>query len=381
MEYPSNIVHNHVDLTSSADDMAKDLQNVHGEYVFFAAYLAKDSEQENWDVNGAMLSNFLEALTKTGAVNELKRIILVTGAKQYGVHLGVPKNPMLEDDPWLSGSDRPPNFYYNQQNILHEYCKKHSKEWVVTYPNDVIGYAEGNFMNLATALGIYATVTKELGQELVFPGSPEFYVKHDCFTSSKLHADFCAWAALDPRAANQAFNVVNGDAVSWQDMWPRVAGYFGVHIKPDQFAQRSTASSVIGAIGKQLGRDNSAGSITQLAERPPIADQAEKLGLVGHPAVSQSKVEQHIDLVKWSQRDDVKQAWAKVADRKGLQRDAFEKATWGFLGFVLGRNYDLIISMSKARTMGYTGYRDTWESLEGVFGELEEAKILPKKSG
>jgi nucleoside-diphosphate-sugar epimerase len=381
MEYPSNIVHNHVDLTSSADDMAKDLQNVHGEYVFFAAYLAKDSEQENWDVNGAMLSNFLEALTKTGAVNELKRIILVTGAKQYGVHLGVPKNPMLEDDPWLSGSDRPPNFYYNQQNILHEYCKKHSKEWVVTYPNDVIGYAEGNFMNLATALGIYATVTKELGQELVFPGSPEFYVKHDCFTSSKLHADFCAWAALDPRAANQAFNVVNGDAVSWQDMWPRVAGYFGVHIKPDQFAQRSTASSVIGAIGKQLGRDNSAGSITQLAERPPIADQAEKLGLVGHPAVSQSKVEQHIDLVKWSQRDDVKQAWAKVADRKGLQRDAFEKATWGFLGFVLGRNYDLIISMSKARTMGYTGYRDTWESLERVFGELEEAKILPKKSG
>jgi nucleoside-diphosphate-sugar epimerase len=381
MEYPSNIVHNHVDLTSSADDMTKDLQNVHGEYVFFAAYLAKDSEQENWDVNGAMLSNFLEALTKTGAVNELKRIILVTGAKQYGVHLGVPKNPMLEDDPWLSGSDRPPNFYYNQQNILHEYCKKYSKEWVVTYPNDVIGYAEGNFMNLATALGIYATVTKELGQELVFPGSPEFYVKHDCFTSSKLHADFCAWAALDPRAANQAFNVVNGDAVSWQDMWPRVAGYFGVHIKPDQFAQRSTASSVIGAIGKQLGRDNSAGSITQLAERPPIADQAEKLGLVGHPAVSQSKVEQHIDLVKWSQRDDVKQAWAKVADRKGLQRDAFEKATWGFLGFVLGRNYDLIISMSKARTMGYTGYRDTWESLEGVFGELEEAKILPKKSG
>jgi nucleoside-diphosphate-sugar epimerase len=381
MEYPSNIVHNHVDLTSSADNMAKDLQNVHGEYMFFAAYLAKDSEQENWDVNGAMLSNFLEALTKTGAVNELKRIILVTGAKQYGVHLGVPKNPMLEDDPWLSGSDRPPNFYYNQQNILHEYCKKHSKEWVVTYPNDVIGYAEGNFMNLATALGIYAIVTKELGQELVFPGSPEFYVKHDCFTSSKLHADFCAWAALDPRAANQAFNVVNGDAVSWQDMWPRVAGYFGVHIKPDQFAQGSTASSVIGAIGKQLGRDNSAGSITQLAERPPIADQAEKLGLVGHPAVSQSKVEQHIDLVKWSQRDDVKQAWAKVADRKGLQRDAFEKATWGFLGFVLGRNYDLIISMSKARTMGYTGYRDTWESLEEVFGELEEAKILPKKSG
>lgn len=32
--------------------MAKDLKDVRGEYVFFAAYLQKDSEQENWEVNG-----------------------------------------------------------------------------------------------------------------------------------------------------------------------------------------------------------------------------------------------------------------------------------------------------------------------------------------
>jgi len=51
-EYPSNVVHNHIDLTSSAEDMAKDLKDVKGEYVFFAAYLQKDTEQENWDVNG-----------------------------------------------------------------------------------------------------------------------------------------------------------------------------------------------------------------------------------------------------------------------------------------------------------------------------------------
>ena len=50
--YPENVVHNHIDLTSSAEDMAKDLANVRGEYLFFAAYLQKDSEQENWDVNG-----------------------------------------------------------------------------------------------------------------------------------------------------------------------------------------------------------------------------------------------------------------------------------------------------------------------------------------
>lgn len=32
--------------------MAKDLKDVEAEYVIFAAYLQKDSEQENWEVNG-----------------------------------------------------------------------------------------------------------------------------------------------------------------------------------------------------------------------------------------------------------------------------------------------------------------------------------------
>jgi hypothetical protein len=32
--------------------MAQQLKTVKGEYLFFAAYLQKDSEQDNWDVNG-----------------------------------------------------------------------------------------------------------------------------------------------------------------------------------------------------------------------------------------------------------------------------------------------------------------------------------------
>jgi hypothetical protein len=66
-------------------------------------------------------------------------------------------------------------------------------------------------------------------------------------------------------------------------------------------------------------------------------------------------VEQRIDLVKRSQRDDVKKAWEQLAAREGLEKDAFHKATWAFLGFVLGRNYDIVVSMSKARKLGWTG--------------------------
>lgn len=362
-EYPDNVIHNHIDLTSSAEDMAKELKNVRGEYIFFAAYLAKDSEQAAWDVNGAMLDNFLTALVKTGAVQDVRRIVLVTGAKQYGVHLGVPKNPMLEDDPWLTGDEWPPNFYYNQQNILHSFCKEHGKEWVITYPNDVIGFANGNFMNLGLALALYATVTKELGQDLVFPGSADFYAKFDCFTSSKLHAEFCKWAALEPRAANEAFNMVNGDTESWQNLWPKVAEYFGLKVKPDQFSSGASFE----------------GKTVSLMEKPPVSTLADKCGLVKHPVTQQSKVEQQIDLEKWSQREDVKAAWAKIAQREGLDEGVFEKATWGFLGFVFGRAFDLVIGMGKARKAGWTGYVDTWDSLETVFGELEKAKLIPKK--
>jgi nucleoside-diphosphate-sugar epimerase len=371
------VIHNHIDLQSSPDEMASDLKSVRGEYIFFAAYLQKETEQENWDVNGAMLSNFLSALEKTGAIEDVKRIVLVTGCKQYGVHLGAVKLPMVESDPWLTDAKWPPNFYYNQQNILHDFCQKHGKEWVVTYPNDVVGFATGNFMNLALTVALYAIVSKEMDKSnegLVFPGSPTFYTKFDCFTSAKLHAEFCAWAATAPKAANQAFNVVNGDAETWQNLWPKVTEYFGAKVKPDQFA----GTAGVGATLRGLVGSKDHSSTSPLAPNPPISTQASSLGLEGTSAVQQSRVEQHIDLIAWSQRQDVKDTWNQIAQREGLEKDIFDKATWDFLGFVLGRNYDLMISMSKAREAGWTGYRDTWGSLEDVFEEMKGAGVLPK---
>ena len=42
-----------------------------------------------------MLRHFLMALNVSGADKVLKRVILVTGAKQYGVHLGEYATPPL----------------------------------------------------------------------------------------------------------------------------------------------------------------------------------------------------------------------------------------------------------------------------------------------
>jgi hypothetical protein len=48
-----------------------------------------------------------------------------------------------------------------------------------------------------------------------------------------------------------------------------------------------------------------------------------------------------------------------------------------FMAFTLGRDNDCIVSMSKARKFGFTGYQDTWECFEDAFDELEREGILP----
>jgi hypothetical protein len=56
------VKHTHIDLTGKAVEIAKELQGIHAEYLFFAAYLQKDTEQENWDVNGALSQALCDSL-------------------------------------------------------------------------------------------------------------------------------------------------------------------------------------------------------------------------------------------------------------------------------------------------------------------------------
>ncbi|KAI0839684.1 NAD(P)-binding protein [Hypoxylon sp. FL0890] len=371
------VKHATLDLQSSAEEMSKSLSHIPPvTHIYFCAYLADPDEAKASEINGAMLSNFLEALTKSGQTTELKHFNLTCGLKQYGVHLGQPKNPMREDDEdslfWLEQDDRPPNFYYTQQRILEKFSAQHHNKWgwSVTYPQDVIGFAKANFMNLATTIGVYCAVSKELeGSKLVFPGNKINYLAFNNWTSARLHAEFCLWAGKTPGANNQRFNVVNGDTQSWQDLWPRLAARFGCKIPEKMFPAGDEWKAYPGYESNRM----------KLHERPPVAEVADKIGLKDE--FKASEVFCQIDLEKWAKRPEVVKAWEKVRDRHGLDQTAWDGATWGFLAFLLGRNYSCIASMSKARKLGWTGYADTWEEFERTFKELEDAKMLPPVSG
>ena len=57
--YPPNVKHAHVDLSADAGQLSAALQGIEGEYLFFAAYLQGETEQENWDINGMHIFDYL----------------------------------------------------------------------------------------------------------------------------------------------------------------------------------------------------------------------------------------------------------------------------------------------------------------------------------
>ena len=72
-------------------------------------------------------------------------------------------------------------------------------------------------MNLTLAIAVYANICKALRLPLSFPGKPGAYTALYQCTDAALLAKAVEWMATDPKCANQAFNITNGDLIRWQN--------------------------------------------------------------------------------------------------------------------------------------------------------------------
>ena len=70
----------------------------------------------------------------------------------------------------------------------------------------------------------------EKGEPFGFPGGPSFVWEA---ADADLVADVMVWAAQSPQAANEAFNITNGDVFEWRNVWPALAETLGVETGPD----------------------------------------------------------------------------------------------------------------------------------------------------
>src|SRR3546814_11247405 len=81
-------------------------------------------------------------------------------------------------------------------------------------------------MNITTCIAVYAAISKELGLPLRFPGKPGAWEAVYQVCDSQHLANAMLWCATDDRAANEVFNVPNGDFSRWKNVWPKFARFF-----------------------------------------------------------------------------------------------------------------------------------------------------------
>ena len=184
-----------------------------------AAGAAADYAQ-NVAANRDMLLNAVSAVD--AAAPGLERVVLVTGTKYYGSHLGPFRTPAREDDPRHLG----PNYYFDQIDWMSRFPARQALELGELRPQTLCGFAPGTAMSIVPVIAVYAAITKELGLPLRFPGKPGAWRSVYQVTESAHMANAALWAATEPRCANQAYNITNGDYFRWCNLWPRIAEAF-----------------------------------------------------------------------------------------------------------------------------------------------------------
>jgi nucleoside-diphosphate-sugar epimerase len=301
-----------VDLLDRNDCYQKLNELTYVTHIFYAAYQDRPTWAELVPPNLAMLVNVVEIIESVAPT--LVHINLMQGYKVYGAHLGPFKTPARETD----AGHMPPEFNVDQQNFLEERQQGKAWTWSAVRPSVVGGFALGNPMNLAMVIAIYASISKELGLPLRFPGKPGAYDKLLEMTDAGLLAKATVWAATDACCANQAFNINNGDLFRWSEMWPKIARFFELEVAPPL----PMSLNVV------------------MADKESI--------------------------------------WNAMVSKYGLAPHTYQEvSSWGFGDSVFSWDYDFFADGSKARRFGFHAYVDTEEMFTQIFKEFRLRKVIP----
>lgn len=282
-------------------------------HIFYAAYQNFPAlSKELIEVNTSMLEHVVKAVEERSG--SLQRVILMQGAKVYGSHLGKFKTPAKESDP----RHLPPNFYYNQEDFLRTHQKGKAWSWTILRPDVVAGLSIGNPMNLAMLIAVYASISKELGLPLRFPGKEGAYRALVQITDASLLARASVWAATQEHTSFEVFNVTNGDVFRWEHIWPQFAERFGMDTAPVQ--------------------------TISLSDMMPLQ----------------------------------KETWDAMVQKYDLQPTPYEKvAAWPFGDLIWGSEYDVITDTTKIKQFGFHEVADSETVFLNLFAQFKDQKLIP----
>ncbi|RMJ12817.1 hypothetical protein CDV36_007518 [Fusarium kuroshium] len=317
------IKHVPVDLSDSPEKVAGDLvgAGVHADYVFYYTYAQPSSDGET----------FLKALEIADI--EPKRILLQTGGKNYGMHIGRVRTPLVESDPQPRHLSK--NFYYAQEDDLKAFCSRHSTGWNVVRPAGVIGASPNSPLNIFWPFAIYAAIQARKGEPLEFGGTFESWQFEAGHSTARLSGYLSEW---------------DGGLLSWNRFFSELARWFGVYkgVVPPKVDDKFTiAISLAGGEQAPLGYG------------PPL------------------NLDLKFSLAEWFKGPTNKSAWEEIMADSDVTANPFADGTAAeMMGDFAYLRFGTL-SMNKARIYGFSGFVDSCESIFESFVDMERLGLLP----
>lgn len=205
--------------------------------------------------NQAWMSNVLDALAETGA--PLESVVLGTGGKHYGMHLGPGlwaeySSPFYEEGTKCPG----PLSYFDAVEFLQRRAELDGFSWNEVRPTFIVGSCPeltGATQSFAVALATFAVILKAQGKKLRYPGTDASYRAMINLCTSEKIAEVAAWSTGHP---NQAFNCLSCPPFNWKQAWPDIARWFGMEpADPVHKVTGRSSASVAGPRAASIWRD------------------------------------------------------------------------------------------------------------------------------
>jgi hypothetical protein len=139
-------------------------------------------------------------------------------------------------------------------------------------------------------------------------------------TDARMLAKQMVWAVATPAAANQAFNITNGDIFRWSWMWEQLARFFVLEAAPYP------------------------GHATPLKE----------------------------------QMNEASSVWDQIVAKYGLKPHYLhELAPWWHTDADVSRTFETFADMSKSRVLGFLEFQKTTTSFFDLWERLQVERIIP----
>jgi hypothetical protein len=154
---------------------------------------------------------------------------------------------------------------------------------------------------------------------LDFPGSAAAYSVLSELSDASCLAEAIIFLSTHEAGRNAAFNVTNGDAFRWCQVWPLLANWFGM----------------------PCGVPRNMKLATWMADKGPV--------------------------------------WDRIVAKHGLQRRTLDGlASWSYADFVLGKEWDLLTDTGRLRRAGFNACVDTIAMLRHQLEQYRDARLLPR---